>query len=120
MYVGATMYHMLTGKVPFSDTQKNNPNATAAANPQMPVTNATQSRWDYLSIIHAHLARTPPDVARSRKDLHPVIPQIVAKLMQKNPRQRSCLASPLPFALYSQYNIGIKALVVSNMISYAV
>ena len=81
------MYHMLTGKVPFADTQKTSP-VVNSASPQLPVTSPTQNRWDYLSIIHAHLARTPPDVARSRKDLHPVISTIVAKLMNKNPRQR--------------------------------
>lgn len=101
------MYHMLTGKVPFADTVHKTSSVSTFPSDQLPSFNSSltasaiaspsaapstptehSTRRDYISIIHAHLARIPPDVARNRKDLHPVIPSIVAKLMHKNPRQR--------------------------------
>jgi hypothetical protein len=83
------MYHMLTGKVPFAEAQQKTAAAASSnSSNSNPPTTTNHSRWDYLSIIHAHLARAPPDVTRNRKDLHPAIPTIIAKLMHKNPRQR--------------------------------
>lgn len=89
------MYHMLTGRTPFSDGGKAHTSTATAIDNSEEAPPATSSsgttRRDTLAIIHSHLARIPPDVARSRKDLHPAIPSIVSKLMHKNPRQRCIL-----------------------------
>lgn len=43
---------------------------------------------DTLSLVHAHLAKVPPDMSQHRKDLHPSITPILNKLLHKDPGQR--------------------------------
>lgn len=57
------MFHMLTGTVPFPER-------------------------DSMKLIHSHLVKKPPDVTTFRDDLHPMIPVIVQKLLQKDPKHR--------------------------------
>jgi hypothetical protein len=60
---GATFYHMLTGRPPFESD-------------------------DALELVHAHIARLPPDPATLRPDLSEPIRQLLLKLLRKDPEER--------------------------------
>ena len=61
--LGVTLYELLTGKLPFEDT-------------------------DPIDLIHAHLARVAVDVDRVNPEVPGIIAQIVAKLMAKKAEDR--------------------------------
>lgn len=61
--LGCTFYHMLTGQVPFADT-------------------------DNISKLSSHLERDPIPVEQLRADVPPAIADIVRRLMAKRPRDR--------------------------------
>ncbi len=60
---GATFYHMLTGRPPFESE-------------------------DALELVHAHIARLPPDPALLRPELPDAIGQLLLKLLRKDPEER--------------------------------
>lgn len=68
--LGATLYHLLTGRPPFAATSPN-------------------------ALIHAHIAKEPPPVSEQRPHLPQGLPGIIAKLMSKNAEDRYQTASGL-------------------------
>jgi predicted ATPase/GAF domain-containing protein/HPt (histidine-containing phosphotransfer) domain-containing protein len=61
--LGVTLYHLLTGRLPFETT-------------------------DPLELVHSHIARTPRPADELRPDAPPVLSQIIAKLLSKGADQR--------------------------------
>ena len=61
--LGATLYHAVTGRPPFSEQ-------------------------DPLELIHAHMARVPPAPLELRPDLAPALSDILMKLLSKQPEER--------------------------------
>jgi len=61
--LGVTFYELLTGKVPFESDSP-------------------------LELVHCHIAKTPTPVSEVKKDVPPIISDIVMKLMSKNVEDR--------------------------------
>ncbi len=68
--VGVILYELLTGRPPFDAD-------------------------DAQSLVHAHLARRPPPLPERCSDLHPALPAILDKLLQKQPDARYASAEGL-------------------------
>ncbi|MFB2916933.1 trifunctional serine/threonine-protein kinase/ATP-binding protein/sensor histidine kinase [Aerosakkonema funiforme] len=61
--LGVTFYELLTGELPFQSD-------------------------DFLELVHCHIAKQPQPPHELRKDLPPIVSEIVLKLMAKNAEQR--------------------------------
>ncbi len=61
--LGATLYHMLAGRVPFADA-------------------------DALALVHAHIARAPTPLCELDRSIPETVSRLVDKLLAKNPEDR--------------------------------